>query len=169
MPRGATTVSHDAPRHDVGRHVTPCGRRLFLSSSFSVLPFTQIRPPPPTPSNHKQAGSAPGQTFNIEHEGRYFEVVVPAGSNAGETITIVGVGANEQQFESIQSIQEAALIKAKALNEYFKIQERATVATQTVFSKAQELDAKYSISQMPIVISSTAIASNYLKVPPPLP
>ena len=109
-------------------------------------------------------GSTPGEKFNIEHEGRYFEVVVPEGSNAGETITIVGVTGGEQQFETIQSIQDAALTKAMALNEYFKIQERAVAAKETVFTKAQELDAKYEITKMPLVISSTAVASNYLKI-----
>ena len=115
-----------------------------------------------------KAGTAPGEKFNIEHEGRFFEVIVPQGSRPGETLTIVGVAA-PAPFNSLKDLQDAAMTKAMALNTYFKIQERASkihetasVAQNKVLTKVSELDAKYEISKMPIVMSGTAMAKSYL-------
>lgn len=90
-------------------------------------------------------------------------MVVPPGSRPGETLTIVGVAA-PAPFGSLKDLQDAAVTKALALNSYFKIQERACVAQSTVLTKVSELDAKYEISKMPMVVSGAAFAKTYLEL-----
>lgn len=110
-----------------------------------------------------QSNALPGEKFNIEHEGRYFEVVVPSGSQPGETITIVGL-ASSTPFNSFKDLQDAAISNALALNSYFKVQERALVAKDTLLNKVSEIDAKYEITKMPLVVTSTALATKYAEL-----
>jgi len=135
--------------------------RLVIARDFlSLAPHLPATPRSLTQPS--QAGTSPGEKFNIEHEGRFFEVVVPPGSQPGETLTIVGVASSASPFNTIKDLQDAAVTKALALNEYFKIQERAAVAQSTVLSKVSEIDAKYEISKMPLVVSGTTLAKTYL-------
>ena len=86
---------------------------------------------------------------------------MPPGSAPGETLTIVGVAA-ASPFNSLKDLQDAAVTKALALNSYFKIQERAATAQSKVLSTVTEIDAKYEISKMPLVVSGATIAKSYL-------
>ena len=135
----------------------------FCHRTAPRTPADRAPPPPrpPHPHPHPQAGTSPGEKFNIEHEGRFFEVVVPPGSAPGETLTIVGVAA-ASPFNSLKDLQDAAVTKALALNSYFKIQERAATAQSKVLSTVTEIDAKYEISKMPLVVSGATIAKSYL-------
>lgn len=90
-------------------------------------------------------------------------MVVPEGSKPGETITIVGVAASAP-FNSFKDIQDAAINNALALNSYFKIQERAVQAQTTVLNKVTELDTKYEITKIPLVVSGTAVAKKYAEL-----
>ncbi len=112
-------------------------------------------------------GTKPGDKFNIIHEDRYFEVCCPVGANPGETINVVvnapqpaagggAVGATSApvKFDSLQAIGEAALNKAAALSEKYKLNEKVEQLKEAAVTKFQELDAKYEVSKSQVYVAA---------------
>jgi hypothetical protein len=116
------------------------------------------------------ANAEPGSLFHVALENRFFEVTVPEGVAPGDTINIIVPPSPDTAvetaalkpapaFDSIQAIQDAALLQAKLIDEKYKVVETVkhldeqykvtervqTLATQAS-TRAQEIDAKYEIS-----------------------
>jgi hypothetical protein len=116
------------------------------------------------------ANAEPGSLFHVALENRFFEVTVPEGVAPGDTINIIvppspdtavetAVLKPAPAFDSIQSISDAALLQAKLidekyhvvekvkqLDEQYKVSERVTTLAAQATAKAQELDAKFAIT-----------------------
>lgn len=110
------------------------------------------------------ANAAPGSTFHVALENRFFEVTVPEGVSAGQTINIIvpqtGEAAkNATEFQTVEAVRDAALEqvkrvdetfkiteKVKQIDEHYKITERAQAVSAQALAKAQEYDAKYDIT-----------------------
>jgi hypothetical protein len=97
-------------------------------------------------------GISAGQTFELTHNDRIFQVVCPEGGKTGETIYVI---APKLKFDSLSSLiaasQKTSVDIAKAMDDKYKIVEKAIIYKDIVINKASELDEKYDMSNYTVV------------------
>lgn len=111
--------------------------------------------------------AAPGSTFHVQLEDRFFEVLTPEGTVPGQTIHIVVPGEAsggspekneevESVFDQLQTLSVQALEHARNLNETFKISEKLAVIATPAVDKLRSIDEQYGVSKTTIAVGAQA-------------
>jgi len=106
-------------------------------------------------------GTKVGDVFNIEHEGRAFEITMPEGALVGQQLNVI---APKTKYESIDAVIASTVFSATAvaenLNAKYNIVDRVKAGITLVTEKAKAIDEQYKVSSSSLAAKALDTANN---------